>query len=115
MVLDRRADRVEAIGFGPAPRVRGEPGNQDLLARGDPHILDERLVRRRPEEGLYRRLESNRFYVGAVDAAKLEASRKSGVPVPGVHSPLWVPEREPTLKAAISAETAILMDLLKGP
>jgi len=54
------------------------------------------------------------LHVGAVDAAKLEASRKSGVPVPGVHSPLWVPEREPTIKAAISAETAILMDLLKG-
>jgi len=54
------------------------------------------------------------LHVGAVDAAKLEASRTSGVPVPGVHSPLWAPEREPTIKAAISAETAILMDLLNG-
>jgi metal-dependent amidase/aminoacylase/carboxypeptidase family protein len=54
------------------------------------------------------------LHVGAVDAAKLEASRKSGVPLPGVHSPLWAPEREPTIKAAISAETAILMDLLNG-
>jgi hippurate hydrolase len=54
------------------------------------------------------------LHVGAVDAAKLDAARKSGVPVPGVHSPLWAPEREPTLKAAITAETAILMDLLKG-
>jgi hippurate hydrolase len=54
------------------------------------------------------------LHVGAVDAAKLEASRTSGAPVPGVHSPLWAPEREPTIKAAISAETAILMDLLKG-
>jgi hippurate hydrolase len=54
------------------------------------------------------------LHVGAVDAAKLEASHKSGVPVPGVHSPLWAPEREPTIKAAIRAETAILMDLLQG-
>jgi len=54
------------------------------------------------------------LHVGAVDAAKLEASRKSGVPVPGVHSPLWAPERELTIKAAIRAETAILMDLLNG-
>jgi len=52
------------------------------------------------------------LHVGAVDAANLEASRKSGVPLPGVHSPLWAPEREPTIKAAIGAETAILMDLL---
>jgi amidohydrolase len=54
------------------------------------------------------------LHVGAVDAAKLEASHKSGVPLPGVHSPLWAPEREPTIKAAIRAETAILMDLLNG-
>ena len=54
------------------------------------------------------------LHVGAVDPEKLKASRKSGVPVPGVHSPLWVPEREPTIKAAISAETAILVDLLNG-
>ena len=55
------------------------------------------------------------LHVGAVDAAKLEASHKSGVPLPGVHSPLWAPEREPTIKAAMAAETAILMDLLKAP
>lgn len=53
------------------------------------------------------------LHVGAVHAAKLEAARKSGIPLPGVHSPLWAPEREPTLKAAIAAETAILLDLLK--
>ena len=53
------------------------------------------------------------LHVGAVDAAKLEASHKSGVPLPGVHSPLWAPVRESTLKAAIAAETAILLDLLK--
>jgi amidohydrolase len=54
------------------------------------------------------------LHVGAVDAAKLEASRQSGVLLPGLHSPLWAPEREPTIKGAISAETAILMDLLNG-
>ena len=54
------------------------------------------------------------LHVGAVDAAKLEASRKSDESLPGVHSPLWAPEREPTIKAAILAETAILVDLLDG-
>jgi hippurate hydrolase len=53
------------------------------------------------------------LHIGAVDPAKLEAARQSGVPVPGLHSPQWAPEREPTLKAAITAETAILLDLLK--
>ena len=53
------------------------------------------------------------LHIGAVDPAKLEAARKSGVPVPTVHSPLWAPVYEPTIKAAILAEAAILMDLLK--
>jgi hippurate hydrolase len=53
------------------------------------------------------------LHVGAVDPAKLDESKKTGVSVPDVHSPLWAPVREPTIKAAITAETAILMDLLK--
>jgi len=54
------------------------------------------------------------LHVGAVDAAKLDESKKSGVPLPGPHSSLWAPLREPTIKAAIATETAILMDLLKS-
>lgn len=54
------------------------------------------------------------LHIGAVDAEKLAASHKSGQPLPGVHSPLWAPEHEPTLKAAISAETAILLDLMRA-
>jgi len=52
------------------------------------------------------------FHIGAVDPAKLAAAKQSGTPVPGLHSPQWAPEREPTLKAAIMAETAALLELL---
>ena len=52
-------------------------------------------------------------HIGAVDADKLAAAQKSGSSLPNVHSPLWAPVYEPTLKAAIGAETAILLDLLK--
>ena len=54
------------------------------------------------------------LHIGAVDAAALAESRRSGVPVPAPHSPRWAPEREPTLKAAIRAETAALFTLLQG-
>jgi len=54
------------------------------------------------------------LHVGAVDAAKLDESHRTGVPLPGVHSPLWAPVREPTIKAAIGSETAILMELMKA-
>jgi len=51
------------------------------------------------------------LHIGAVDPAKLAAAKQSGTILPGPHSPQWAPEREPTLKAAIKAETAILLDL----
>jgi hippurate hydrolase len=54
------------------------------------------------------------LHIGAVDPAKLEASRQTGAPIPKLHSPQWAPEREPTLKVAITAETAILANLLKA-
>ena len=54
------------------------------------------------------------LHVGAVDPAKLAEAQRSGVPVPDVHSPFWAPEREPTIKAAITAETAILLDFMKS-
>ena len=53
------------------------------------------------------------LHIGAVDPAKLAESRRSGVPVPAPHSPEWLPELEPTLKGAVRAEVAILLDLLK--
>jgi amidohydrolase len=54
------------------------------------------------------------LHIGAVDPAKLDASRHSGIPLPKLHSPQWAPEREPTLKAAITSETAVLLELLKS-
>lgn len=55
------------------------------------------------------------LHVGAVPAEKLDAAQKSGRPLPGPHSPQWAPEYQPTIKAAIGAETAVLLDLLRKP
>jgi len=54
------------------------------------------------------------LHVGAVHPSKLAAARQSGIPVPAPHSPEWAPEREPTLKGAIRAETTALLELLRG-
>jgi hippurate hydrolase len=53
------------------------------------------------------------LHIGAVNAAKLAESKRTGVPVPAPHSPEWLPELEPTLKGAVRAEIAALLDLLK--
>ena len=53
------------------------------------------------------------LHIGAVNAATLAESKRTGVPVPAPHSPEWLPELEPTLKGAVRAEVAALLDLLK--
>jgi hippurate hydrolase len=52
------------------------------------------------------------LHVGAVDPVRLAEAKKSGRPLPGPHSPQWAPDYNTTIKAGISAETAILLDLL---
>ena len=54
------------------------------------------------------------LHIGAVNAAKFEEIRKTGIPGPAPHSPEWAPDREPTLKGAIRAEVTELLALLQG-
>ena len=51
------------------------------------------------------------LHIGAVSPARLAESRRTGIPVPAPHSPEWLPDVEPTLKAAIRGETVALLDL----
>jgi amidohydrolase len=53
------------------------------------------------------------LHIGAVDRAKLQAARQTGVPVPAPHSPQWAPAQEPTLKGAMRAEVTGLLELLR--
>ena len=52
------------------------------------------------------------LHIGAVNRAKLDEARRTGIPVPAPHSPEWAPEYEPTLKGAIRAEVTALLELL---
>jgi hippurate hydrolase len=54
------------------------------------------------------------LHIGAVNPAKLAESRRTGIPVPAPHSPEWLPDLEPTLKAAIRGETVMLLNLFNG-
>jgi hippurate hydrolase len=55
------------------------------------------------------------LHIGAVDPAKLAESKRTGIAVPAPHSPEWLPDLEPTLKAAIRGETLALVELFSGP
>ncbi len=53
------------------------------------------------------------LHVGAVEPAKFAAAQQAGAPLPAVHSPLWAPDRERTIKTSIVVETAALLELLE--
>jgi hippurate hydrolase len=55
------------------------------------------------------------FRLGAVDAAKLAESQRTGEPLPGLHSSLWAPPPEPTLRTGVKAMTSAVLDLMKKP
>ena len=51
--------------------------------------------------------------IGAVPKDKYEAAMKNDTPLPSLHSSQFAPDAEPTIKAAIAAETTALRELLR--
>jgi amidohydrolase len=54
------------------------------------------------------------FSLGGADPQKYEQAKASGTQLPSNHSPFFAPDVEPALKAGISAEVAVLRNLLQG-
>jgi len=50
--------------------------------------------------------------VGAIQQAKFDAAQKSAVPLPSLHSAQFLPDAEPTIKAAMVAELIALRELM---
>jgi hippurate hydrolase len=53
--------------------------------------------------------------IGGVGPEALKESQRTGKPLPSLHSPLWAPVPEPTIKAGITAITAEVLELLGKP
>jgi hippurate hydrolase len=52
------------------------------------------------------------FEVGGVNPETLKESARTGKPLPSLHSPLWAPDPEPTIKTGITAMTAAVLELM---
>jgi amidohydrolase len=50
--------------------------------------------------------------VGAVERTKYDAAMKAGTTLPSLHSSLFAPDREPTIKSAIAAEVVALRAIM---
>ncbi|HKR58571.1 MAG TPA: amidohydrolase [Pyrinomonadaceae bacterium] len=53
------------------------------------------------------------FWLGAADPAVLAESARVGKPVPSLHSPLFAPVPEPTIRTGVKAMTAAVLELMK--
>jgi hippurate hydrolase len=54
------------------------------------------------------------FSLGGADPAKLAEAKASGIHLPSNHSPLFAPDADPALHAGITAEVAVLRNLLNA-
>jgi len=54
------------------------------------------------------------FSLGGADPAKFAETQKAGTMLPSNHSPFFAPDAEPSIKAGIAAEVAVLRNLLGG-
>ncbi len=53
------------------------------------------------------------FWLGAVDPVQSKRSREGGPGLPSLHSPLFAPVPEPTLRTGVKAMTSAVLELLK--
>ncbi len=81
----------------------------DNVVQGPPIMASEDFGR----YSLDHQIPSVMFWLGAVEPAKVEASRKSGKPLPSLHSSLFQPLPEPTLRTGVKAMTAAVLELMK--
>jgi amidohydrolase len=62
--------------------------------------------------GLNRQIPAVQLSVGAVAPEKVAESQRTGKPLPSLHSPLFSPLPEPTLRTAILVMTSSVLDLM---
>ena len=62
---------------------------------------------------LDQKIPAVQFSLGAVDPATVKHSKETGTPLPSLHSALFQPLPEPTLRTGIKAMTSAVLDLMK--
>jgi len=62
---------------------------------------------------LDQKIPATQFSLGAVDPAKVKQSKETGTPLPSLHSALFQPLPEPTLRTGIKAMTSAVLELMK--
>jgi hippurate hydrolase len=83
---------------------------------GKERVLEARAVMGSEDVGLFSldgKIPAVMYWLGAADEGKLEESRKTGVPLPGLHSALFAPVYAPAITTGVTAMSGVALDLLK--
>jgi amidohydrolase len=122
-VAEDRMPLVEVSKTEITPATLNDPALAERLqpvavaALGAAHVEQATAVMGSEDVGQFR-LENTipgmMFWLGASDPEKLAQARSSQIPLPGVHSALFAPVPEPTIRTGVTAMTAMAMDLLKS-
>lgn len=121
-IPDDRAPIVKVNETEYTPATYNDPQFTERLARVFERTLGKDNVFRAPPVmgaedfgrfSLDQQIPSSMFWLGTVDPAKVAESRKTGKPLPSLHSSLFAPLPEPTLRTGVKAMTAAVLDLMK--
>ncbi len=82
---------------------------QDNVVKTDPIMASEDFAMYSLEG---HKIPTMIFWVGAVDPAKVKQSKESGSALPSLHSALFAPVPEPTIRTGIKAMTSAVLDLM---
>lgn len=121
-VPDDRMPIVKLIDNEMAPVTYNDPQLTERIAAAIGRAIgSDNVIKALPLMGsedfgnlsLDHKIPSLMFWLGAVEPAKVAASKKSGQPLPSLHSSLFEPLPEPTLRTGVKAMTAAVLELMK--
>jgi metal-dependent amidase/aminoacylase/carboxypeptidase family protein len=88
-----------------------------VAALGAQNVSDELPIMASEDFGLFglegHKIPTVLFWLGAMNPARFAAAQAQGKPLPGLHTSLFQPDPEPTLRTGVTAMTSVAMDLLR--
>jgi amidohydrolase len=98
------------------PQLAERVGSSLKRALGDDNVVQLPPIMASEDFGHYgqkQQMPSLLFWLGAIAPERVEASKKSGKPLPSLHSSLFEPLPEPTLRTGVKAMTTGVLELMK--
>jgi len=122
-----RAPREPAVVLDSLQSSEVEVNDPALAARlttalrremGDARVVPTDPVTVSEDFGVFGRaagVPSIQLWVGAIEPGEFTRAKAAGTNVPGPHSPMFAPDREPTIRTAVAAYTLSVLELLAPP